>query len=1123
MSEGQESERVRLYFRYLIERGALRRWGHDWRSTVPEREFRLGYECRVIEEAGFCAYFLILARILGWCHEQKIITGPARGSVGGSLAAFCLGIHELDSLRWDLSFERFMNPERVSLPDVDIDVSQRHRDRVLTFIREEFEDEHTAVLQIPTFARAGARRTIDMVLAAKGQDDPSAGAIAEQLRKLLPEGTVTGGMKVEKEIEFWLENGKNQRNQQRFRELAEKTGWMELLTKLDGVQTHLAKHAAGVVIVSREDLARMPQTTVDGETMMTGYDMYSLDEMKYLKIDVLGLRNLDVVSDAHRFCGGDGSTEALMELWEYARDEPEVYDLLTEADTLGVFQSEGNGYRKYVKEFQPREFEHVVQLNALNRPGTLDAKREDGKNMLEIFIDRMHGREPIVYPSDIQAAIKPILDRTQGIIPYQEQSMKLAVEIAGFTPSEADNLRKAIGKKQLDRMQTIEVQFAEGMKKKGYSDASFHWLWDAIKTAARYQFNRCVSGDTVVCRAGGSKYGQPPEITLRELYAAQESNTPWGRKLRNPRLGIRLLQMDSDGRIRPGKLRRVIYNGVANVWQVTTADGHIIRATANHRFLTIDGYRRVDELRLGQEIITQGAREPYGDQSLTGRGCGHALGNSYTTPQRGFPDGDANPSWLDGRSIVRRESKRAARTRANGRCESCATLSDGSKHSLECAHVMTLEQCGGDYLVFHSVENIQVLCNGCHKSLDYAKGERKKRWTRGLPTQTSEVVSIKYVGQEDVYDVEMDTPEHNFIANGIVSHNSHSFAYSIITWWTAFCKATKRVQIPALGLDGYGKTAFYCALTNSLEDDKERQADVVAEARQHVTIRPPDINVAMDQYTVDGDAIVFGFNGIKGMGEASRYEITLERMLGGPYRSFEDFHRRLPSVGIDKKLALVRCGALDDLESREWLLSQCLKREAYVDKKGEERPEQWWTVAEFIKHNCGLKKPRSLPMIWEVKRPTDRELADGEVQTIGFYLNHEPFGEITQALSRLDPSSHWGGEVIGSSIKIFNDKYGGTMARFTLLTTSLNKQCAIVFASNYAQCRPFLVGGQRVVVRGHMDGSSLMVDRMFQAGRYDHHKVIRLTQNGRSEIKHFDGRLETIEAAEAEGWMVTLV
>ncbi|HEX6027031.1 MAG TPA: hypothetical protein VFZ00_33845, partial [Solirubrobacter sp.] len=441
------SDRAAQYLRYLVDVGGRERYGDPgWRT--PERDERLGYELGVIEPAGFSAAFVMLADFMGFCRRENVPYGFGRGSVGGSYAAFCAGIHEIDSIEWELDFERFLNPERVSFPDVDIDVSQRHRQRVIDWIVERYQTELQVVMQVGAFRRAGGRAVVDAMAAAHSQRDPDAYQTATLLKKCFPHGNITGGVKVARELAWWLENGHGEK--ERFREIAVKAGWLNTLLILDGMYTNLSRHAAGVVILRREDLANLPRVEVkndDGSAnVVTGYDMYALDDLGYLKWDILGLRTLDVIAEAHRFVGGSGHTRDLLALFDAKRDKEDakVYELLCEADTTGIFQFDTAGFKATLRAFGPSEFEHIVQLGALYRPGALDYRRpEDGKNMVDVFVDRKHGREPVVYPEAVRAQLAPILDRTHGIILYQEQQMRIPRALAGFTGGQADSLRKA--------------------------------------------------------------------------------------------------------------------------------------------------------------------------------------------------------------------------------------------------------------------------------------------------------------------------------------------------------------------------------------------------------------------------------------------------------------------------------------------------------------------------------------------------------------------------------------------------------------------------------------------------------------------------------------------------------
>lgn len=491
--------RTEQYLQYLVERGATRRYGPLWAVDDPRRSARIDHELEVINELGFASFFLILYDVMEFCRRAEIPYGPGRGSVGGCYIAYLLGIHEVDSIEYELTFARFLTRNRVGLPDVDIDFSQRRRGEVIDYITETYGDRGYQVLQVAAFTRAGARGTIDAVLAAQREVQPhTADSTALTLRNMLPEGNVTGGTKQARELGFWLYGGTDEptgSKQEEFEKQAEQAEWLDPLLKLDGFYQNISRHAAGVVILSEEDLDVMPRagTGKKGEWVQTtGYDMYDLDALKYMKMDILGLRTLDVVADAHKFVGGSGSTPDLMEIWRENKDDQSVYPMFSKGDTLGIFQMETAGYRRTLRDFQPDCFEHIVHLNALYRPGALDYEREsDGKNMVEVFIDRRHDREPADYPHPL---LENILQETHGVFLYQEQSM-LAVQIlAGFDDAGADELRKGIGKKRAEVIAALETRFREGCIANGITDKGvMDRVWENISAAARYSWNKAHS------------------------------------------------------------------------------------------------------------------------------------------------------------------------------------------------------------------------------------------------------------------------------------------------------------------------------------------------------------------------------------------------------------------------------------------------------------------------------------------------------------------------------------------------------------------------------------------------------------------------------------------------------
>jgi DNA polymerase-3 subunit alpha len=506
MAESLDRLRLRLYFRYLIEEGARDRWGDDWEQDHPDapewaqgtlRRERVEEECAVIQEAGYEAAFIMLYEMLAFCRQEGIPYGPGRGSVGGCLVAYCLGIHDVDSLEWDLLFERFMNPDRVSFPDVDIDISQVHRQKVIDFVRRRFTRDGQVVLRIGAFSRASGRAVVDAMLAAHAQDDPNAGATATNLKKCFPQkGTISGGVKTQRELRYWLDGNGGHGDREQFKAIAEQAGWLETMLKLDGHNTHLGKHAAGVVILREEDLPFLPLTSTynkdtKGRDISTAYDMYALDDLGYPKWDLLGLRTLDYVVDAHRFNGGSGNMRELLRIWQEHRDDPGPYALIGgnedgDVDTTGVFQMDTPGFQKTLRDFRPTRFEHLVQLCALYRPGALDYV-VDGRNMVEIFIDRHHGREMATYD---HPDLRPILGETHGVILYQEQAMKIVRVLGGFTRGQADSLRKAIGKKRPKELAKLKPMFVEGCKARGIQEAVIERIFSNIEAAGRYSWNK---------------------------------------------------------------------------------------------------------------------------------------------------------------------------------------------------------------------------------------------------------------------------------------------------------------------------------------------------------------------------------------------------------------------------------------------------------------------------------------------------------------------------------------------------------------------------------------------------------------------------------------------------------
>jgi DNA polymerase-3 subunit alpha len=447
---------------------------------------RLEYELSVVEKMGFAGYFLIVQDFVNWAKGQKIPVGPGRGSAAGSLLAFALGITDVDPIKHGLLFERFLNPERVSMPDIDVDFCMENRDRVLEYVRKKYGAENTA--KIITYNVMKAKQTLRDTARALGLPYSE----ADKLAKLIPPGDVQGTWLSLEEmlltpIEELLEKyGKHRTdieiNAKKLRKLAQENPeikkLLEIALRLEGLTRHTSLHAAGVVIspVPLEEL--VPLYYDDGE-LATQFDMVKLEEVGLVKMDFLGLKTLTELEKMRQMVAQRHGKE--IEFLKLPLDDPKVYELLKKGLTSGVFQLESSGMKNLLKRLEPDNFDDIVAVLALYRPGPLKS------GLVDSYINRKHGREPIEYPFP---ELEPILKETYGVWVYQEQIMKASQILAGFTPGEADTLRKAIGKKKKEVMQEMREKFIKGAVERGYPEKKIVELWEDIEKFASYSFNK---------------------------------------------------------------------------------------------------------------------------------------------------------------------------------------------------------------------------------------------------------------------------------------------------------------------------------------------------------------------------------------------------------------------------------------------------------------------------------------------------------------------------------------------------------------------------------------------------------------------------------------------------------
>jgi DNA polymerase-3 subunit alpha len=455
------------HLRDLVLEGARRRYGDPLPTAVAER---VEHELRVIEQMGFPAYFLIVADLCRHARSVGIRVGPGRGSAGGSVVAFCMDITRVDPIRHGLIFERFLNPSRKEMPDIDIDFDDRRRGEMIRYAAERYGADHVA--QIVTFGTIKAKSAIRD--AARVLDQPF--KVGDDLAKMMPpavqgmEATLAEALKKSSEL-------RAAREDPTYREV------LEVAERLEGLKRHHGIHAAAVIIGARPLAEVVPLMRAEGGEILTQYEMEAAQAVGLLKMDFLGLRNLTVISDTERHVRTNRGIELDMDdpalLGDM--DDARTFELLATGDTLGVFQLDSAGMQALVRRLRPTRFEDISALLALYRPGPL------GMDMHIAFADRKNGLEAVTHDHpDLEA----ILGETYGVIVYQEQVMKVATDLCGFTMAEADALRKAVGKKQRRLMEAQKEKFVSGAVGKGYERGFVLHLWDLIEKFAEYGFNK---------------------------------------------------------------------------------------------------------------------------------------------------------------------------------------------------------------------------------------------------------------------------------------------------------------------------------------------------------------------------------------------------------------------------------------------------------------------------------------------------------------------------------------------------------------------------------------------------------------------------------------------------------
>ncbi|MFH0771627.1 MAG: DNA polymerase III subunit alpha [Candidatus Omnitrophota bacterium] len=588
--EGKSREE---YLRKLVMEGVNKRY-ENVDSVVVDR---VEHEIKIINTTGFTSYFLIAWDFINYAKSKNIPVGPGRGSAAGSVVSYALGITDLDPLKYDLIFERFLNPDRVSLPDIDIDFCYERRGEVINYVVEKYSKDNVA--QVITFGTMQARAVIRDVGRVMGL----AYAEVDKIAKLVPQEL---DISLEKALKHEPELRNLYKSDKRITEL------IEVSLALEGLTRHASTHAAGVVISDQPLTDYIPLFKSSEDQVSTGYEMKSLEKIGLLKMDFLGLRTLTVISEAVKII--ERAKDIAVDINNIPMNDSKTFELLSRADSLGIFQLESSGMRELLRKLKPSKFEDIIAILALYRPGPI------GSGMVEDFIKRKHGQVAIKYDHKL---LEPILKETYGIIVYQEQVMKIASALAGFTMSQADSLRRAMGKKIAAEMEQTRSSFIEGASKKGIDKKTSEKVFNLIEYFAGYGFNKSHSTAYALIsyRTAFLKANYPIEFMTALLTSERDNIDKVAFYIEeSQRMGIKILPPDVNESFSKftvvSQAIRFGLGAVKNVGQ-GAIDSIVTVRNAHGKFKTLSELCEIADLRLVnkkvlESLIKCGAMDGFG-------------------------------------------------------------------------------------------------------------------------------------------------------------------------------------------------------------------------------------------------------------------------------------------------------------------------------------------------------------------------------------------------------------------------------------------------------------------------------------------------------------------------------
>ncbi|MCY4170985.1 MAG: DNA polymerase III subunit alpha [Bacteroidetes bacterium] len=733
----------------VFERGKKRY--SDFSQSVQDR---LNYELGIIREMNYAGYFLIVQDFTTAARDMGVSVGPGRGSAAGSAVAYCLGITNVDPLKYDLLFERFLNPERLSMPDIDIDFDDLGRAKVIDYVVQKYG--RLNVSQIVTFGTMGARTVVRDVARVLKMPLKEVDAIA----KSIPDGKISLDVALDTVDELKALVQSSSENIQTL---------FKASRVLEGCARHTGVHAAGVIIAPGIVSDYVPVATTknkDEQVLTTQYAGEWVEDFGLLKMDFLGLSTLTIINDTCAIIKDRTGDSPNMD--EIPLDDGPTLELFQRGDTNAIFQFESDGMRKWLVQLKPTCLDDLIAMNALYRPGPMD--------LIPNYIRRKHGDEPVEYPHE---SLEPVLQATYGIPVFQEQVMQMAQVMAGYSLGAADILRRAMGKKKVSEMKAQRSRFVEGASEKGVPKKTADKVFDMMDKFAGYGFNKCIEESTLITNADTGQ-----QVPVRRLHL-----DGWE--------GFRVYALTEEGVLAPRNVEQVYYNGFKDVIELVTSKGHRITATGKHRFRVHNGWQRLENLTLGEEIAI------------------------------------------------------TASSRSLGLDDSC---NEGT-----------------------CVVGTQV----------------KMIW--------DQIVLMIPKGRAHTYDLTV-AENHNYLADGFIVHNSHSVAYSLVAYQTAYLKANYTPE-------------FMAAVLSNVSGDSKKFITMLDETqRLGFKPMPPSVKFSKQNFTVDNEGVIhFGLSSIKGVAKNAVDHIVNVREKKGPANTLFEFVKRLDLKILNKKsLESLACvGALD--------------------------------------------------------------------------------------------------------------------------------------------------------------------------------------------------------------------